>query len=693
MRTKGITLGWLVMAAARKAGRASMRGIVGGAMMAAALVLGMTACSSENDLAGEPKTVEEPTAQTQAATIHVTVGAGITDGEATTRSTVDYNTTTKTRTLTFTGPVGDPGDDGYSAGDRLYVVRALADGKCLAGELTMKGSPAADGTQATFEGELKVYNSEGGEATHDFGDEDPLEGSTATLIHAAMSAEAGDYSFNFETRALTFAAATRVASSVEALMTKGLRVSGGYGASGFALQKATAQPILGCTIAGLTAGATFAMAYSVSADGSTYDDITTGTVTADAQGTATFACLATEEFNDGQASHTNIYHRIRLTNNDDAYDVSEVSLGQKAFESKVYKATKTAVHVPQDIELGSVTTTTHPEGLTLKDGDIVTGTLDAAKSNSKQRLQISIADGATVTLDGVDIKGRNGTSYKWAGLTCLGDATIILAEGSENSVKGFYLDYPGIFIAEGKTLTIQGSGSLTASPYDGGTTNSYGAGIGGANGVACGNIIIEGGSITATGGRFAAGIGGAWVKSCGTISISGGTVTATAISMSAGIGCGNQGTCGAISISGTANVTATCRGESGTVSGTISIEGGTVNATGGTDCAGIGSGKSGTVSGTISITGGTVEATGGSYSSGIGSGKDGSCSDIIIGSDISKVVAKKSGNNSAHIGAGTNGSCGTVTIDGVENATTSSTFTHLTSAVDGNTWTLTNPSN
>ena len=53
MRTKGITLGWLVMAAARKAGRASMRGIVGGAMMAAALVLGMTACSSENDLAGE----------------------------------------------------------------------------------------------------------------------------------------------------------------------------------------------------------------------------------------------------------------------------------------------------------------------------------------------------------------------------------------------------------------------------------------------------------------------------------------------------------------------------------------------------------------------------------------------------------------------------------------------------------------
>ena len=76
MKRTGMTLGWLVGAAARKAGRASMRGIVGGAMMAAALVLGMTACSSDETIADEAK-VEKPTAQQ--GTIHVTVGAGISD--------------------------------------------------------------------------------------------------------------------------------------------------------------------------------------------------------------------------------------------------------------------------------------------------------------------------------------------------------------------------------------------------------------------------------------------------------------------------------------------------------------------------------------------------------------------------------------------------------------------------------------
>ncbi len=706
-------------------------------MMAAALLL--AGCTSDDNVAVEPQQ------QAQATVIRVTVGAGITDptpdpsptregssaddgaaaplpsrggtgvgsvthsagSSATTRSAV--TTSGGTRTLTFTGPVGDPGDDGYSPGDRLYIVRALADGKCLAGELTMKGSPTEDGTQATFEGDLTVYDSEGGEATHDFGGEDPLEGSTATLIHAAMSAKAGDYSFNFETRALTFDEATRVAASVEALMTKGLRVSGGYDGSGFALQKATAQPILGCTIAGLTAGATFAMAYSVSADGSTYDDITTGSVTADAQGTATFACLATEEYNDGQASHTNIYHRIRLTNTADGADTYDVSIGQKELQSKVYNLSRIwydgAMH--RLVDLDGVTKTTHPEGLTLKDGDVVKGLLNGY-SKISQRLQISIADGATVILKGVVIRGNDDTRYMWAGLTCLGDATIILADGSKNTVKGFHENYPGIFIAGGYTLTIRGSGSLAASPYDGGTTKSYGAGIGGAQGVACGNIVIEGGDITATSGSYAAGIGGGRNVSCGTITISGGTVNATGYTTGAGIGSGEgtstkPSTCGDITISGTAHVTATSdygtgigSGEYGTVSGTISISGSAnVTATGGEYSAGIGSGHEGSCN-AINITGGTVTANGGgtgNVAAGIGSGYYGSCGAIVIGSGITKVVATKRGNNSAHIGAGANGSCGTVTIDGMENATTSSTFPHLTSTVDGNTWTLTKASN
>ena len=154
------------------------------------------------------------------------------------------------------------------------------------------------------------------------------------------------------------------------------------------------------------------------------------------------------------------------------------------------------------------------------DGTTLTGTLDG----STHPYKIVIADGAEVTLTGVTIEGINapGNAYRHAGITCEGDATIILADNSANTVKGFNNDYPGIYVPEGKTLKIkggsEGTGSLTASPYDGGgTPNSYGAGIGGAFSDNCGNIVIEGGVITATGGYCAAGIGGSdsgnWVIS------------------------------------------------------------------------------------------------------------------------------------------------------------------------------------
>ena len=66
---------------------------------------------------------------------------------------------------------------------------------------------------------------------------------------------------------------------------------------------------------------------------------------------------------------------------------------------------------------------------TAKNGETLTGTLTA-------NVMISIADGATVTLDGATINGEKSSSYHWAGITCLGDATIILT--GENTVKGFH---------------------------------------------------------------------------------------------------------------------------------------------------------------------------------------------------------------------------------------------------------------
>ncbi len=259
---------------------------------------------------------------------------------------------------------------------------------------------------------------------------------------------------------------------------------------------------------------------------------------------------------------------------------------------KGVKATSDAAPAANIVDLSKLT-----ENTELKDGDVLTGTLAG-------NYKISIADGATVTLDGVTINGVNDLNYGWAGITCLGDATIILS--GTNTVKGFYEEYPGIHVPQNKTVTIQGSGSLTAS------SNGYGCGIGGGYNIACGNIVIAGGTITANGGSNSAGIGGG----------------------------SSSGSCG-----------------------TISITGGTVNATGGNSGAGIGGGRKSSC-GTISITGGTVNATGGNGGAGIGGGYQGSCGTVTITNGVTSVTATKGNIGDYSIGAGFNGTCGTVTIGG-----------------------------
>ena len=269
---------------------------------------------------------------------------------------------------------------------------------------------------------------------------------------------------------------------------------------------------------------------------------------------------------------------------------------------------------------------------TATNGQVLTGTL-------ANNVKISIAAGATVTLDGVTINGVNNSNYAWAGLNCVGNATIILKDGSENTVRGFYENYPGIY-AVGYTLTIKGgaagTGKLTAS------SNGSGAGIGGGYEIPCGSIEIQGGVITATGGVGAAGIGGGYEASCGAITISGGTVTATGVGGAAGIGSGYYASCGAITISG-----------------------GTVTATGGSYAAGIGSGYGYDAScDAITVSGGTVTATGGEWAAGIGSGAEASCGDITITTGVTSVTATKDEDTPNSIGAGDYGTCGTVTIGG-----------------------------
>ena len=171
---------------------------------------------------------------------------------------------------------------------------------------------------------------------------------------------------------------------------------------------------------------------------------------------------------------------------------------------------------------------------------------------------ITIPDGIKVAFNGISTTGQ---------IICSGDATIILADNSTNTVTVSTTNEAGIKIGgTGKTLTINGEtagdGKLTV---EGG---SDAAGIGTNRNETGGNIVINGGKVTATGGNCAAGIGTGLADSpgptneCGTITINGGTVTATGGDAAAGIGTGvaqlNTNTCGAITIdTGVTSVTAT----------------------------------------------------------------------------------------------------------------------------------------
>ena len=283
------------------------------------------------------------------------------------------------------------------------------------------------------------------------------------------------------------------------------------------------------------------------------------------------------------------------------------------------------------------------------DGTTLTGTLSG-------NYKITIADGATVTLNNAIINGTNDLDKQWAALTCNGNATIILKDGSTNTMKGFYKLFPGIFVPSGSTLTIKGgtagTGQLTAS------SNGEGAGIGGGYNIGdCGNIDIQGGNITATSGH------------------------------AAGIGCGGAGKCGYISISG-----------------------GTITATGGDNAAGIGSCGEGNGSndecGSITISGGTITATGGQGAAGIGSGYDSTCGAITITNGVTRVTATKGGDlapNSIGAGGGIHASCGTIKFGTAQvfdgsvwspNPMVAYTYGGLNLAIttktrDNDTWTLT----
>ena len=150
-----------------------------------------------------------------------------------------------------------------------------------------------------------------------------------------------------------------------------------------------------------------------------------------------------------------------------------------------------------------------------QDGDVLTGTL-------KSEVMISVADGATITLQDCSIQKK---TYQHPSIVCQGSAEIIT---SQTTILGGIPGYPTIYVPEGSTLTLSGFGNLHV--YGGDSDNSDiggSAAIGGGFKGKCKKISINGGKVQATGGENYPAIGGGTEEEClcGDIKIYGGDVS------------------------------------------------------------------------------------------------------------------------------------------------------------------------
>ena len=205
---------------------------------------------------------------------------------------------------------------------------------------------------------------------------------------------------------------------------------------------------------------------------------------------------------------------------------------------------------PTEIDLDTYEGTTLPvSGKTILKGD----------GTTPKDLQITVEADAEVTLENVVLQ----PSALGNAITCKGDATIILTGSSSLTAKSNFFNGNYVYVERG-TLTINGDGSLNISrEYVDGSMN-VGAGIGAAGEA---NIVIENGDISIgevpeKSGNSGAGIGSLYDESCGDITINGGTISIGQPSWySACIGSAQHGSCGNITISGESTVITFTKGE------------------------------------------------------------------------------------------------------------------------------------
>lgn len=303
---------------------------------------------------------------------------------------------------------------------------------------------------------------------------------------------------------------------------------------------------------------------------------------------------------------------INFTATVGGYDLVKSVSGQTLVAGGMYPV---GLRFGSVIDLSKVTTRDSNDKLyyAAKSGDIITGKFTGGRG------YVTVDDGAAITLRGVDYTTPVYGNH--AAIHCLGNAGITLEAGSSNKVYACGLSpWPSVYVPADKTVTISGTGELLAD-----ASESSGAGIGGGNLIACGNIVISGGVITALSGSYSAGIGSGSSAACGNITISGGVIKeakrgSSSLNRGAGIGSAWNGSCGNILISG------------GQIGGTIGSK----------------------------VYDG---AKGGENAAGIGCGYSGSCGAITIGEGIVYIRAAKGTGSNYHIG-GPQLQRGTVTVDG-----------------------------
>ena len=424
----------------------------------------------------------------------------------------------------------------WAEGDELSVFKAENRTGCTAGNLLgtispVAGSISADGAKATFTGTLTGTVSNG----------DKL----MLVYHpAAFSVDA----FASQTGTLASASALDCATAQVTASVSGSDITISETSATFTTH--TAMLKLTLTTDGTTTINPTALKMSMSAGPLTLKEFTftptAATYTANGDGVLYFALPSAADVAAGLSTTTDALSVVTITYaatvGSDTYTATKT--GYTFAAGKYYAGTLTMVPLPLT-DLSKLT-----GAYTAKNGETLTGTTDK---------QISIEAGATVTLKNVNI------SVSGFCIKCEGNATIILADGSTNTLNSTSNDYPALWAGDaGTTLAIQGStGELNVSSGD------YCAGIGGGysnTNHTCGNIMIVGGIITATGGDCAAGIGAdCCPATCGNITITGGTVKATGGYSAPGIGGGDgqadNNKCGDITIASTVTKVTATKGE------------------------------------------------------------------------------------------------------------------------------------